>query len=346
MTDPRRIPIALGVFGVLLALTVWVVSQKEKSDPPLEPEMKLPKLKSTEIDGLEIQKPGQPLVKLSKVSGGETWRMTAPVEAEADESSTKSAIEMLGDLDFRGVAATKVENHKALEITEAQAIRVKAFSGKLVKLDMFIGASKGGNTMARFMSVPSIGSDKVLSVGGSLRYAFDKASKDWRNKQIVKVEADKIGAFEIASEKGIYKFQKVGTEWAQEKGSKAIDRFDASKVGSLISSFANMFASDFAEPAVTPESTGFQKPSARIKLTVGAAGDAGTPSILLIERGNVQGSEGFYVRREGSPVTYVVSKYLGDLMTPDTAYFQKPEEKKEEKTTEKAKKAAPAGEKK
>lgn len=67
---------ALGVAALGLAAAVIVSQKKEEKGPPLTP------LAAESITHIRIDRPGSPLIELSKLNG--QWALTAPVKTEAD----------------------------------------------------------------------------------------------------------------------------------------------------------------------------------------------------------------------------------------------------------------------
>ena len=74
---------------------------------------------------------------------------TVAVYSEADKDAVDTAVSKLAELEAVSVAATKVENHERLEVTDAKGVHVVAKQGDKVLADVLIGAYLSGNTMVR-----------------------------------------------------------------------------------------------------------------------------------------------------------------------------------------------------
>jgi hypothetical protein len=276
----------------------------------------LPKIKKEDVTAVEIVKPDKVTIAFAKQGTG--WALTAPVAAKADQSAVDSVIEKLSELQVSGVAASRKENHKVLQVDADKGIHVKAKgAGDKVLVDLWIGESKSGGTMVR-----AEGKDEVLAVKGSIRYAFDKEVKLFRDRVVTDLESKDITAVSIDSAKGKFKFEKPADKWQQVKGEKAIDKFAEAKVGSLVSSAARLRAADFTDAAENEHALGFDAPKATIVLT----GKDGKQTTLLLGNEASNGRE-YNLRVAGNPVTYRISKFTAERFMPEAKAFQEEEKK-------------------
>lgn len=315
----NRLLTAIVVLAGLLAITVWQWNKREAEDTKApEVTANVPKVKKDDVTELTVAAPGKTSVTLKKTDA--TWRVTAPVNAEADKDAVDSALSKLDELQFVAVAATQKENHEKLEVTDAKGVHVTAKQGDKTLADVWIGTYLSGNTMLREHEAVN-----VATVKGSLKYAFDKDLKDWRDRVILDVKSDDVKAITFASKNGTYKFVKEGNDWKQAPGEKAIVNFDGSKVSGLIGTVASLRANDFAADGVSADQAGVgATPVGTVTVTTGGA-DAGDTQILL-RVGNKE-KDGYYLTREGKEAIYLVSEYSGDRLSPGVDKFTKEEQK-------------------
>ena len=113
--------------------------------------------------------------------------MTAPLEADADDNVVRTAIEKLDQLEQSEVVARNPTNHERLEVDDEHGVRVTVQVGDEEVANLIFGASRGGATMVR-----PAGQNVVLSVGGSVRHAFDRELSSWRNKRVVDVAPERV----------------------------------------------------------------------------------------------------------------------------------------------------------
>jgi hypothetical protein len=304
------------VLAGLLALTVWQWNKRDAEDAKApDVTANVPKVKKDDVTELTVKAPNKTSVTLKKTDG--VWKVTAPVSAEADKDAVDSALSKLDELQFIAVAATQKENHERLEVTDAKGVHVIAKQADKTLADLWIGTYLSGNTMVRENDAVN-----VATVKGSLKYAFDKDLKDWRDRVIVDVKSDDVKSIAFASKNGNFKFVKEGNDWKQAPGEKAIANFDGSKVSGLVGTVASLRANDFAADGVSADSAGVGATPVGT-ITVGTAADAGESQIVL-RAGNKQES-GYYLTREGKDPIYIVSEYSGERLIPGADKFAKEE---------------------
>ncbi len=311
----NRLLIALVVLIGVGALAV-TASRSHQAETTLEaPVEKLPTIKKEDLTEVEIVKPSKETIKLAKQGGA--WKLVQP-PANADMTAVDSVLDKLTTLDITGVAATRKENHAKLQVDDGTALRVKAKAGDKLVLDLFVGASKNGNTMVRLD-----GKDTVLIAKGGLRFAFDKEAKMFRDRVITDIDSNELTGLVVESTKGSFKFDKAGTAWKQAAGQKPIKDFSDAKVQSLASTLSRLRAADFAEPTVSPDAAGFSVPDAKVTLT----GKTGAPTVLELGKQHPNGTE-YYARVSGKDIIFRISKFTADRMISDASAFA--EDKKEE----------------
>lgn len=306
----NRLLTSIAVLAALLALTVWQFNKRDMDDAKApEVSVKLPKVTKEDVTELTVSAPGKKPVSFKK--DGAAWKMTAPIASDADKDAVDTALAKLAELEALSVAATKVENHDRLEVTDAKGVHVVAKQGDKVLADVLIGAYLSGNTMVR-----EAGATNVATAKGSIKFPFDKDVKEWRDRSIVDVPAEQVQAVTFANKNGTWKFVKADNAWAQAPGEKAIPNFDASKVSSVVANAASMRANDFAADGVTAEVAGVgATPNGTVTLTT--SDDAG-PQDVLLKIGTKQDA-GFYAMREGKDPIYVISEYTGERLVPAAA---------------------------
>jgi hypothetical protein len=314
----NRLAIASVVLIALVGLTVWKMSARDAEvSPPATAEVKLPSFTRDQIDELEISAPERESVKLVKQA--EQWKLAAPLSAEADETAVKTALDKLSELDITGVAATNDKNHERLEVSAEKGTHVIARGGGKTLLDAYIGRYQSGNTMLRLQDQKA-----VATVGGSIRFAFNKYVREWRDRSIASVEKDAVAEIVFENANGRFAFVRAGDGWEQAagKGQKPIKDFDGTKVDSLVGTAAKLSATDFAASDVTADAAGVgEAPVARVSLRL--SGDAGVEEVHY--RVGNKAENNVYLVREGDDQIYLVSSWLGGRLTPDAGAFVKQE---------------------
>lgn len=309
----NRLAIAGAALVVIGGLVAWKMTARHSEDSDATSAgVTLPKVEKDKVDTLEITVPGKPTVLLSKQ--GDTWKMTQPLESAVESSAVDTALAKLAELEVSGLTATRKENHDRLEVGAVAGIHVIAKAGGKAVCDLVVGKYANGNTMVREFS-----SDKVAAVRGSIRYAFAKDVRDWREHSITTFDVGSAKEVSFVSEKGSYRFTKDGDNWAQAPGETALPAFDGAKVQSLVSGLSTLRATDFAEVGTTAEQAGLA-PEAAATVTLSSGGDAGVQQVVVRIGGEKDGN--LYVQAAGNPVIYLLSKLQAERFMPDAESFK------------------------
>ena len=310
----RKNRIAIGgvAFFVLLGLTLWAVNSRDQR-PAGSGELPLIELDKEAITSLEIIRPENQRVVLSSVDG--VWRVTEPMDAAADQNNVESALNRLADLKVARVVATQPENYARLQVDDANAVQVIAKAGEDALARLMVGKYGNGLTMLRIDDYT-----EVFGASGSLRYAFDRELKSWRDRMIVRVDAAKVQAIRFESANGTFEFQREADGWTVLEGQKALGDFDPKQVTGSLSTAARLTASDFAPEDTSAARAGLTEPQATVTLTL-----ADDPNAIVLEVGDSTEQTGeLYLRRQGEPTIYVISQYLADRLRPDAKAFETP----------------------
>jgi hypothetical protein len=310
----NKILTGLAVLAVLLAITVWQFNAREQEYTRApEVSVKLPKIKKDEVDELSVAVPEKTAVSLKKT--GKTWNLVEPMQTSADQAVVDAVLAKLEELEVTGVAATKPDNYAQLEVDDKKATHVVAKQGGKVVADLLIGAYRGGSTMVREKSAVN-----VATVKGSIKYAFDKELKDWRDRLVVEVTSDQVTAVAFENAKGAFRFVHEGTAWKQAPGEKPLPNFDGAKVNSLVGTATSLHATDFAAKDVTADAAGVgDKSEGVVTLTTG--GDAGVQTVVL--HVGHKHDDSYYLTREGKDSIFLVSEFAGGRLTPSAEKFAK-----------------------
>lgn len=349
-----RLPIMAVVALAMVGLTWWTVRSEtgDTREPDDEPTLTLPEVDRDAITELEIRRPDDE-EPIRLVRDGESWRVAAPVDAAASSTTIGTALDKLADLEVTGRAASNAHHHERLEVDEEHGIRVMARAGDETAIDVWIGAFRAGNTMVRVD-----GQDEVLMVRGSIKFAFNKPVRDWRERTITDESADDVIAVSFRNEHGAFDFQKRGDAWEQvvPQGGATIEGFDASKLRTTVASLTRLRATDFAESGASPESLGFGPEASQVVLTLREATEedeedeeaerneeaeggeaeatdeteteeadepeaAGQTRTITVLVGNQADDEQRYVMLQGGDVIYVVSRFIADRLLPNAEAF-------------------------
>jgi hypothetical protein len=297
----RKTLIALGAFVVLALLAVVTLKQPEKGERASDKPRPLPRLDATQIDTLEITKPGAPTTVL-KNEGGK-YKLTAPVAYAVDEPVVKAAFEGIAKMDVSDLVTDNKAKQAEFEVDE-KGVHVVAKKGEKVAADIIIGKTTGPGTMVRLT-----GKDQVWQATGINKYTFDKAPVDWRDKSITTFTAADAERIELAAKDGSKAIvkktgAKTGSEdkWEVVESTVKVDKLDDTVPNGIVQALSVWKANDFAD-GVKPADAGLEPPA--LTVTVFLKGDK--KAVALI--GNRKGDDEFYVKQPESAQVFIVKKY-------------------------------------
>jgi hypothetical protein len=206
----NRLFIAAAALLVLGGLATYMVRSRTGDTTTGGPAERptLPTIDRDDVTALEFTRPppggeGEAEhVRLELHDG--TWHVTEPLAAVADQSAVDTALEKLGDLEVAGTAATHAEHHEELEVDDAHGVHVVVHgAGDEVLADLIVGAFRGGSTMVR-----ASGQDTVVTVHGSIRFAFARDLKDWRDRSMLDLEAGEVRVARWTGPNGSFAFER------------------------------------------------------------------------------------------------------------------------------------------
>jgi hypothetical protein len=328
--DWRKNRVAIGgvVFVALLGLTFWAANRQDRA-PSASGEVPTIEIDEDAITTLEITRPGGERVVLSK--GDPDWTITEPLEAAADPNNIESALNRLGDLRITRIVASRPENYARLQVDGASAVHVVAKSGDETVADLMVGKYADGMTMLRLGDTT-----EVFGASGSLRYAFDRDLRIWRNRRIVNVEAADVSSIRFENSNGVFQFDRSAEGWNITEGKERLDGFDAKQVNGLLSTAARLTASSFADEDVSAARAGLTEPRGKVTLTMKDE----APAIVLEIGEATENPTEIYLRRSDEATIYIISSYLAGRLQPGAEAFAP---SPEPPTTPPAMPAAPQG---
>lgn len=360
--EKNRLTIGLVALLVLGGGAIWAVRTRTGDTPvsssgPSSIEGFPSEIERDDITSIEITRPGEEAVRLTRGEGG--WRVSAPVDAVADQTSVDSALDKITELALESVAARNATHHEELEVDAAHGIHVIARNGDEVLADVWIGASRSGNTAVRVE-----GQDAVGMVDGSIRFAFSRDLKDWRDRAILDLEADDAREVAWVGPNGTFRFTRpmeaaappavepdvdageiapaeptpgdwtiaevsyvptpeatdadAGVPAEPAVAQTTIAGFQASKVRTMVSTLARLRAADFAAADVTPAAAGFTDASARVTLTMAD----GQVAVLRLGGAVPEATDQFYAMHEGDETVFIVSRYHSVRISPTASEFE------------------------
>ena len=247
-------------------------------------------------------------IRLKKGDGGR-WRITAPLETDADEATVENLIDAIADAEVEKVLEEVPDDLAPYGLDEPHAtLQVEVADGPKVPTILV-----GKTTPVGFKTYVQRGEEKkVFLTPSSFYYGTDKQVKDLRRKEIMDFRDEDVTAIEIAGEGTRVVVARDGSDWRIEE--PAVHKVDATEMGSFLSSLHGLRALDFIDgPEEDAQDYGFTSPALRVKLSLGEKADGQT---LLVggEAEDADGEKRLYAKRQDVDTVYVVGQWaLKDL---------------------------------
>jgi hypothetical protein len=275
------------------------------------PELKVPE----DVDKIDIVNGSKGEVVLEK--HGDKWDITKPVNAPANAANLKSLIDNMKDLKIvdRGVAKADDEAKKTYELTPDRGIHVTAMKGADKKLDAVFGKS-GGLGDAMMLE----GNPDILLVKGYSSWMYGRDLKDWRDREMFKLEDSNIDSFEIDGAHGKFVFTKGGgkdggtSDWVVIHDKKPIPNLDTEKPKTCLGAFKTLTAEDFGDGKLPPE-TGLDAPEETVIMRMKDGGQHTLKVGKPVDKAH-------YAQRDSDPTIYTIGAFPYEWATADVAKFQ------------------------
>lgn len=287
---------------VLIGLGAYVYYVER---PEAEKEAKKEKLldfQPDEVTEIVLTSPDRE-VTLVKVDGN--WKITKPIEAEADDVTVKGIVSMLSTAEVKKGLEGEVKDLGAYGLEKPNTVvAMKAGAKALPPVKIGEAAPIGGSAYAMR------GDDKkILLTTSSVRSGVDKSLKDLRNKTILKFSDDNVRRIEVKGEGRDLVLEKSGAAW--KIVAPVAHDADVATVRSYLSTLKSLRATDFPDEHADASTYGLAEPRLTVVLTL----EGGAQQTFLLGGGNDK--KEVFAKTASSPVVYTVGDWVSrDLDKP------------------------------
>jgi hypothetical protein len=293
---------------VLLGLGAYVYFVEM---PEAEKEAKKEKLvdfQTDDVTEIVLTYPDREVVLL-KADG--VWRITKPIEAEADEVTVKGILSMLNTAEVSKALEGEISDLSPYGLDKPSAtVALKAGDEALPVVKL------GKTTPVGSSAYAARGDDrKVLLTTASVRSGVDKSIKDLRNKNIFRFTDDSVRRIEVKGEGKELVLVKSGDSWKIE--SPGPYDADATTVRSYLSTLRALRATDFPDEKASLADYGLTTPRLTVTLTLG---EGGAQQTLLVGGSNEK--KEVYVKNASGPVVYTVGEWVSRDLDKPVADFR------------------------
>lgn len=294
MTQVQRSLATLGVAALLAAgvggYAFWSGKQDEQKQKADEQAAQLFPFDPAQVNSLTLSAKGE-TTTLTKSAEG--WKLTAPVQARADEAAVQAILEQLKELKSKST----VEEHGASQLAkyglDKPSARVTvAWSGGGGELTLgAVNGYSGGQYAQRS------GSDAILLLNGSHDAAFARTTFELRDKRLARIDESQVQRIDVSAPPDRYAIERSGDGWqvVEPKSEKA----DDAQVRRVLSALEDLRATSIADETGSELAKwGLDKPADTLALTM-KDGSKVQLSLAVVQQGSEKRG---YARTTQEPV--------------------------------------------
>jgi hypothetical protein len=287
----RRLSVLLAVLVVVwLGLSVLRRARSDRAE-----ELRIAGLDTAAVTAVLIARPGESVI-LAREGGG--WTVNGQPAAP---DLVAELLRQLGDTAARGeLVAESAGSHGRLGLDSASAKRVTVRAGERELAGYLVG-NRGSSWERVYVRLP--GRDRAYELRSGVGEAVERQAEGWRDKTILRLSADSIGAVEVTRGRVRYTVSRADSVWVIG-GQPA----DSGAVGRWLQQLTGLQASGFpsAEEAAGAD---FARPKRTLVIR-----DRGGRVLADLALDSV--AAGFLVRKAGQSVVFRIDWWSADQVVP------------------------------
>lgn len=297
-----------------LGAYIYFVDNKRPAGGGAEEKAKVFTVEADKVEEVTITSDSESST-LRKVDG--TWRMTTPLQADADQTEISSVTNALSTVEVNRVVEENATDLTSYGLAKPRiTVAYKAAGGGEGQL--LIGDKTPTQSDVYAMKP---GEKRVFLVAAFNETTFAKKPFDLRDKRILNFERDKVDSVEIVRDANTVLVARTGTDWVVKAPNQT--RGDYSAIEALINKLASGTMTRLVEgTGSAPKDVaalskyGLDKPTARISLAAGSS--KATLALGKEEEG------AFYAQDQGRGLIFTVDPtFVSDLKSTADDYRDK-----------------------
>jgi hypothetical protein len=258
--------ILLGVAVVLLGLVLYFDSAGKKKKEVEEKTQTLIDLKAADVRKLSLVRDGQTLT-LERDEGG-PWRLTAPLQAAADEYEANALVEALASLRLERVVEKEAKDPAAYEIPKTEVSLWP--KGQDTPIELLVGME---NPLDHSLFAKRADDPRIVLLASSLKTTLDKTIFDLRQKDVFKFATADVKEIQVQSKNVAWRADRDEAGWALQEPVAA--RAAKTLIDGLLDSLSGLRAKAFVSESKSPETLkefGLDKPEYAVRLSLPTPG--------------------------------------------------------------------------
>jgi hypothetical protein len=288
---------------ILLALGAYIYFVELPRDQEETAKKKLFTFDKTAVTEVQLTYPDRDL-HLKKDEAGK-WRITQPVDTEADETTVTNLVNAIADAEIGRILDEPVQDPA-----------LYGLNAPLVKLQVTLKDGKplpqvsiGKDTPVGYsVYLQREGETKLLLTPQAFRLGMTKEVKDLRDKTVIALKPEEVKKIEIQSQNKSVVLAKADGGWMLEQPVSG--KADDAQVQTFLSSVQNLKAQDFVEqPVLEPKDYGLAPPQLTVNLTIGA--DSAQKTLLVgSEKTQEKGGKLRHLKRGEKETLFLVGDWV------------------------------------
>jgi hypothetical protein len=308
---PRNTLLLLLVLAALGAYLYWVELPHQKSQAE---EKRLVAVDKDAVTGITLAYPDQ-TITLEKTQDG-AWRITKPIEADADETTVKNLLSAVADAQVtRSLedAGDKLASY-GLQPPEATVTLSLKDGGMLPPLKI------GKTTQVGFAAYAQKGDDpKVYITGAALQSGVKKQVKDLRDKTVIVFDDANVQKLELKSAAGDIVVERGPDPEHWTIVAPARHPADPAEMRALLASVRGIRADDFVSDDAAADLKTYGLVDPRLAVSVWLGKDQAQKTLLIGGTHEEQQKKTLYAKRAERPTVYTVPDYALKNIDKDLA---------------------------
>lgn len=255
----KKTIIMLIAFGVT---TVAAIAAKSIPQGQTGPSLDLPAVAADQITKLVVDNAGGELI-IEKT--GDDWKIM-PGEYPVEQRTIESALNMLSDLKGSTMISKSSANHARYGVGDA-GIKVAVHTDKGALWELIVGEQSPDNR-GNYVRKPD--DDKVFISSKKIQTLLKKDMYGWRDRTIVKFDAESANKLDVALLEGKLSFIKdENGKWVFKQQPQTLPadyRLDSNKVMGIVRALSNLSATNFEDEVTDHAALGLDAPPAKVSV--------------------------------------------------------------------------------
>lgn len=242
MKNLRTIYVLISIF-IILALFVIFLELPSREGVFTGGRSFLKDFKPDQVKKVDILRVDKPVILEKK----EKWEVIdLGQEYLADQENIESLLDKMSGWEKAELASKNAEKYDVFEVSEETGLHIIVTSFEDQEIANFWVGKTGPSWQSQYVRMQ--GADEVLLVQEPIKFLFDKPINEFRDKTILKFEADKVSLLAIKTSEEKVVLKKEADSWIMTEPLEA--KADGSKISDAVKTLANLNASDFGQKYV------------------------------------------------------------------------------------------------